>query len=416
MPAVKELYEARASAWDKAKEVMEKAKAENRDLSAEEQGVYDAATAEVDSLAERIKREEDHATRAAEMDRINRDHLISQGTRSDEVDLPDEVYRKAFRSWMAGGASSEQRSVLQTRAGTLSAVEQRALGVGTGSAGGYAVPQGFRDVIVETMKAYSFVRRVASEIRTDTGNPLPWPTNNDVANVGAILAENTGISQQDVVLGQTTLGAYMYTSKLVLVSWQLLQDAAFDLETFLGRKLGQRIGRIQNQHFTTGTGTAQPLGIQTNATTGATFATGNTANITYAGLVALVYSVDPAYRSAPGAGWMLADAQLAQLRSLADSQGRPLWEPSLQAGQPDSFMGYPVYPNNDMPSQAANVKSILFGDFKSGYVIRDVLDIQMIRLDERYADALQVGFFAFCRTDATQQDASAYKAVAQSAT
>jgi HK97 family phage major capsid protein len=91
-------------------------------------------------------------------------------------------------------------------------------------------------------------------IDTDSGAPMNWPTVNDTANVGAILAENTQVTEQDVTFGQTPLGAYMYTSRLVRVSYQLLQDSAFNLDEFLRDILGERIGRILNQHFTTGTG------------------------------------------------------------------------------------------------------------------------------------------------------------------
>src|SRR5664280_1390339 len=94
----------------------------------------------------------------------------------------------------------------------------------------------------------------------------------DTANVGAILAENTQETQLDLTVGQTQLGAYMYTSKIVLVSLQLLQDAIIDVNELVPRKLGERLGRIQNQHFTTGTGSSEPLGIGYSPTAGVTAA------------------------------------------------------------------------------------------------------------------------------------------------
>ncbi len=82
----------------------------------------------------------------------------------------------------------------------------------------------------------------------------------------------------------------------------------------------------------------------------------------------------------------------------------------MQGGTPDRILGYPVLINQDMPAMAANAKSILFGDFKAAYVIRDVLGIQQLRLEERYADFLQVAFLAFLRTDGLVQDSNAVKA------
>lgn len=343
----------------------------------------------------------------------------------DEPEVRDGVAAKDYADAFSGfirygstGIEPEQRSSL--RKGFVDGKELRAAGVATGSAGGYFVPTGFRNKIVESLKQFGQVREVAEVITTETGNPLPWPTNDDTANVGAILAENTQVTEQDVVLGQATLDAYVYTSKLVRVSLQLLQDSAFDVETWLARKLGERIGRATNAHFTTGTGTAQPDGIVTGATIGKTGTTGQTLTVIYNDLVDLVHSVDPAYRN-ERSRFMAHDLSLAVVRKLRDDSGgaglgRPLWEPSVQLGQPDTLMGYPVVTNNDMPVMAANAKSILFGDFFTAYVVREVLGIQMIRLEERYADFLQVGFLSFMRTDGTTQDSTAVKAYRNSAT
>jgi HK97 family phage major capsid protein len=264
--------------------------------------------------------------------------------------------------------------------------------------------------MVETMKFYGAMRQVSEVITTATGATLPWPTNDDTANVGAILSENTQVTEQDVTLGQQDIGAYMYTSKLVRVSLQLLQDSVLDFETWLARKLGERIGRIQNTHFTTGTGTAQPEGVQTNATIGKTGASGQTTSVTYDDLVDLVHSVDPAYRNSGRVQFMMADSTLGAVRKLKDSQNRPLWEPSVQVGVPDRVLGYSYIVNQDMPAMAASAKSILFGDFFAGYLIRDVQDIQTLRLSERYADYLQLGFLAFARADGTPQDTAAIRA------
>jgi HK97 family phage major capsid protein len=207
----------------------------------------------------------------------------------------------------------------------------------------------------------------------------------------------------------------MYTSKMVRVSFQLLQDSVFNLDSFLARKLGERIGRIQNTHFTTGTGTAQPLGVQTNAAIGKTGTTGQTTTVIYDDLIDLIHSVDPAYRAA-NARFMLNDLTVGVARKLKDSQNRPLWEPSVQVGVPDSLLGYGLVINNDMPVMAANAKSILFGDFRRAYLIRDVLGVQLLRLTERYADFLQVGFASYARADGTLQDSGAVKAYRNSAT
>lgn len=408
---LKELLEKRASVWKQMQDIM--ARADKDGLKAEDRAQYDQLHAELRDLTsdkERREAHEDLERRLAEP--AGGPPPITDPTPGESrTDAADKAYREAFSGYIRygmAGLEPEQRRALQQ--GFVSGPELRAQGVGTTTAGGYFVPQGFRQRLQEAMKWYGGIIGNVEVIETDTGATLPWPTNDDTGNVGAILAENTQVSEQDVTIGQKTLSAYMYTSKLVRVSLQLLQDSAFDVEVWLPRKLGERIGRILNTHFTTGTGSSQPLGIQTNATVGITGATSATPVVAYGNILSLVYSIDPAYRNAGRAKFMMNDATIGAIRGLLDSQNRPLWEPSIQVGQPDALLGYPIIPNNDMPVMAADAKSILFGDFFAGYVARLVTGVQSIRLDERYADYLQVGFLAFQRADGTTQDATAYKA------
>lgn len=408
---LKEKIDKRATIWEQMKAI-HSGSGEFESLSAEDRATYEKLDADLEQLSKDIDLESKHAKNTETLDRVDRsDVIITDDGKGDDEAAPERAYRQAFGDFIRHGLSgleAEQRQVLRT--GFVDGKELRAQGVATNTAGGYFVPTEFRRKIVETMKDYGAVRDVAEVITTESGATLPWPTNDDTANKGAILAENTQVTEQDVTLGQADLGAYMYTSKLVRVSLQLLQDSAFDMDTWLARKLGERLGRITNEHYTTGTGTAQPDGIQTNATVGKTGAGGQTTTVTYDDLIDLIHSVNPAYRRSGRARFMLSDLSIGSVRKLKDSTNRPLWEPSLQIGAPDSLLGYAIEPNDDMPAMAANAKSILFGDFFAGYVIRDVLGIQMLRLEERYADFLQVGFLAFLRTDGTQQDASAYKA------
>ncbi|MFJ1808540.1 MULTISPECIES: phage major capsid protein [unclassified Streptomyces] len=416
MATLQTLLDQRATAWAKAQEFQNRA-ATDAELPAEDRSAWDAALADVERLSADIERDERHQRLA----NVDYTQVVQATQEADNERHGGEdrsaAYANAWRTWMRDGAtelSAEERTAL--RSGFVDGRELRAAGVATGAAGGYLVPAPFRAQMVETMKFYGAMRDVAEVITTETGATLPWPTNDDTANVGAILAENTQVTEQDVTIGQADVGAFMYTSKLVRVSLQLLNDSAFDMESWLARKLGERIGRAQNAHFTTGTGTAQPEGVQTNAVIGKTGTTGQTTSVTYDDLIDLIHSVDPAYRSSGRARFMLNDATLAAARKLKDGQSRPLWEPSVQVGVPDGLLGYTYTVNQDMPVMAANARSILFGDFFAGYLIRDVQDVQLLRLAERYADYLQVGFLAFARTDGTPQDTGAYKAYRNSAT
>jgi HK97 family phage major capsid protein len=326
----------------------------------------------------------------------------------------------ALKAWMLSSvrpASDEQRTLAQRCGMDLgrnelslrfasraprTRDEARALGVASGSAGNYTVPEGFQRTLEEALLTYGGMRENATILRTDSGSDLPFPTVNDTAQKGAILAENTAASEQDVAFGQLIFNAYKYSSKMIRVSVELLQDSAFNLEEYLGRALGERIGRITNEHFTKGTGSSQPNGIVTAATLGKTGANGQTTSVTYADLIDLQHAVDPAYRH--NAVWMLHDSTVKALKKLVDAENRPLWSSGVALGEPDTILGSRYVINQDMPVMAASAKSILYGDV-SKYLIRDVSDIQLVRLNERYGEYHQVGFLAFSRHDGDLLDA-----------
>src|SRR5690606_3555326 len=123
------------------------------------------------------------------------------------------------------------------------------------------------------------------------------------------------------------------------------------------------------------------------------------------------HSVDPAYRAGGNCRFVFNDATLAELRKLKDEEGRPLWLPVPVPGMPATINGNPYTIDQSMPTVSASGTgvSVLFGDFRAGYVVRQSLDVQMVRLAERYADFLQVGFFGFARLDAVPDDASAVR-------
>jgi HK97 family phage major capsid protein len=276
--------------------------------------------------------------------------------------------------------------------------EQRALSVGTTTAGGFTVPQGFVYNLELALLQYGGVRQVADVMRTDSGNDMPWPTVNDTANVGELLSENTTVgSSVDPTFGQVVLKAYKYSSKLVLVSREILEDSAFNVAETVGKMLGERIGRIQNVHFTTGDNSAKPQGVVVASTLGVTAASATA--IAADELFNLQHSVDPAYRQDPSCGWMMHDNILLAVRKLKDSQNRYLWEPSIQMGVPDKLLNYPITVNQQMQSSIATAtRTMLFGALGK-YKVRDVKDVRLMKLEERYADLDQVGFVAFLRSD-----------------
>jgi HK97 family phage major capsid protein len=292
--------------------------------------------------------------------------------------------------------------------------EFRAQSEGTNTAGGYLVPTGFRDKLVERMKEYGGIANVAETFTTSSGNPINYPTVDDTANVGEIVAEGgTFAAGADLVFASRALSAYKYMAggagnTPLKVSWELVQDAEYDIVGLLTRKLGERIARIQAVHWATGTGTGQPQGLVTPLTTIGAIAN-NTTGPTYAELLATVLALDPAYRA--GAEWVMNDATYGKIMGLVDTTGRPLVNQSVDSisgriGQA-TLMGYPVVVDQAMPSAAAGAKFLVFGDIGEAYVIRRVKDVTLVTLNELYAANGQTGYMAWARADGAVQNPNA---------
>ena len=377
------------------------------EVTADDEVRADKVMADADALKVQIDREERVLASEAELKSTVGEPVVKPGEPASVEDRKvkrAEEHRVAFSNYIKYGFSRmkpEQRQLVES--GYVGTDEQRDLAVGAGATGGYTVPVGFYDKLIEAQKWFGGMRSSrATVIATDSGQDIQIPFANDTANVGALLAEAALVTTLDPPFSQKTLHAYTYTSLMVRVSQQMLQDSAFDTEGFLSRNLGVRLARIVNTHLTVGTGAAQPRGIVIDAVSGKVGAAGQVTSIIFDDLVDLEHSVDKAYRQ--GAQWMMNDQLLKPLKKLRDSQLRPLWLPGIAVNAPDTILGYPYVVNNDIAVPAANAKSLLFGDL-STYLIRDVLGTQILRLEERYADYLQVGFLAFERHDGLLLDA-----------
>lgn len=425
----KSLREERARLAERMKEIKAKADADNggkgRVLNAEERAEWDRIHNEQNALLERIKDAEAVESIDADLERSagrlaggkdsrgTDEPPSSTGDPEKEPDTPEQKTLKlaeyrAFMTWMRGGTrrlTAEQLAIMERRsAAGDEVVQKRAQSVGVDTAGGYLVPDQFSAQVIEALLNFGGMRASrATIIPTSQGGTLLIPTDDDTSNEGEIIGENIEHNEQDVSFKQVALNDYLYSSKIVKVSRQLLNDLMFPIAPFLARKLAQRLGRITNRHFTTGDGASKPEGVVTGATTGVSGATGQSTSVTSNDLVALEHSVDRDYRVA--AEWMFHDSTLKALKQMKDGEGRPLWLPGLAVKEPDTILGYQFVVNNHMAEMAASAKSILFGDF-SLYYIRDVQGgLILLRLEERYAEKLQVAFLAFSRHDGKLVDA-----------
>lgn len=410
---IQRLMDQRTAAWADAQEIQQRAES-NDELSAEDRETWERALDDVERLTGDIRL----AERSAGLPSFG-DSTVPPAAPAADLESRDDRYAAAFSAYLRNGGqnlSAEHRDLLATGFDP----ELRAQGTATGGAGGYTVPEGFWAKVTETMALFTGASVGAETITTSTGNDLPWPTNDDTANEGYFLGENTQTtSEGDLVFGQKKLGGHMSASGPILVSFQMLQDSGIDFDAYLARKIGERLARRQERAFAVGSGPGLPQGFVTGAATGKTTASA-TSGLDYKELVDLEFSVDAAYRQTGRCVWKMHDKLIGELRGIrvdgggGAGTGLPLWQPSVIAGTPDTFLGYPIIPVNQMDSAHTTGKKVVaFGDFASAYAIRRVAGGQIMRLTERYADYFQVGFIGFERVDAVVQDASAVKLLVQ---
>lgn len=350
----------------------------------EEQASFDALVDKMEACKKQMKSIE--ALREAEADKFFDVAVKHAPGKNGEVTFAnafDAVMRKGYKD-----LSDEERAVLRNETAT-------GMSKGVLADGGYTVPEELASYVIDAMKSFGGMREAAQVISTDSGISMKWPTSDGTSEVGEIVGENEKVSRLDPTFSYVPLDVFKYSSKSVAISWELLQDSGIDIVRFITRRLAQRIARIQNQHFTVGTGTGQPQGLVTGAVAaGSTVTAASAGDVSYEDLVGLWHKVDPAYRN--NVAWMMSDATLALVRKLKDGNRRPIWGvENMTAGAPASLLGARIIINQDMPS----ANPIAFGDF-SGYMIRDVRNSLLMRRfdDSAYAEYGQAGFCQWQRS------------------
>ena len=391
-----ELRGQRAELIKNATAIVDNAQKEGRSLTGEEKSKFDAMEADARSIKEQI----DTLERAAD---LKKELAANAEVRAAAPKAnKSNTFAKYLRSGM-GALTAEERSIMGEFRGQTTSPD---------SAGGFLVPQDFSNELDIASLFTGEVERLAKKLNTAGGALLDYPTINDTATDAALTNEAAAVGVQDMTFANKQLSAYNYASQ-VKVSMQLLQDNAFDLNSFLAEAMGERIARATNGAFTTGTGSSQPQGIVTGSSLGKTAASATA--ISESEILDLIYSIDPSYRNKPSFGLMMHDNVVSAIRALGfgSSNDFPIFVPSMEAGTPDRILGVPVYVNNDMASSiATGEKTIVAADF-SKYVVRSAGGVQFLRLNERYMDTMEIGFLASVRKDSAVLDSRAVKHLIQ---
>ncbi|MDH4425076.1 MAG: phage major capsid protein [Acidovorax sp.] len=369
----------------------------------EEQAQFDNLADE----AERVERQIDAHQRLLDNEAEDSFSKLPTKEKGAKVDPAMAAYENYLRKMSNRLTAQEIEAIRNTMSTT------------TGSEGGFTVQPVVASTLIEALKDFGAMRRLAERLVTTTGADLSFPSTDGTSEEGEIIAQNLPSSDADIAFGTVPLNTYKFSSKVVAIPIELLQDSNIDVVALVNRRLRERVGRIQNRLFSMGTGTAQPFGVATAATAGKVGTTGQTLTVTYDDLVDLVDSIDPAYQT-EAQRFHFSQTVRRVVRKIKDTAGRPIWTPSYDEGMsaktPDLLLGYPVEINNHMPVPAANAKSITFGDH-SKYIVRDAMELTMFRFeDSAYLKKGQVGFMAWARAGGNLTDTNAVKAYQHSAT
>lgn len=374
---INEMIQKRAKVWETAKNFVDTHENENGILSAEDNATYSRMEQEIEDLTAAIDREQRAEAREAELSRAVNQPLTGRPVQKveEKTGRASNAYREDFGAHLRG-----RRLV------------HNVLSEGVQADGGYLVPEEFERQIVTGLDEANVVRSLAKVITTSAERKIPVAAAHSAAQW---TAENAAYTESNPTFDQKTIDAFKLTD-LVKVSIELLQDSAFDLESYIAGEFARAFGIAEEQAFCVGTGTNQPAGIFTanGGTVGVNAAAA--AAITADELISLVYALKSPYRR--NARFLMNDATISAIRKLKDNNGAYLWQPSLQAGQPDRLLGYELHTSPYVPTMAAGALTVAFGDFKN-YWIADRAGRTVQRLNELYSTNGQVGFVATERVD-----------------
>lgn len=374
---INEMIQKRAKVWETAKNFVDTHENESGILSAEDNATYSRMEQEIEDLTAAIDREQRAEAREAELSRAVNQPLTGRPIQKveEKTGRASNAYREDFGAHLRG-----RRLV------------HNVLSEGVQADGGYLVPEEFERQIVTGMDETNVVRSLAKVITTSAERKIPVAAAHSAAQW---TAENAAYTESNPTFDQKTIDAFKLTD-LVKVSIELLQDSAFDLESYIASEFARAFGIAEEQAFCVGTGTNQPAGIFTanGGTVGVTAAAA--AAVTADELISLVYALKSPYRR--NARFLMNDATISAIRKLKDNNGAYLWQPSLQAGQPDRLLGYELHTSPYVPTMAAGALTVAFGDFKN-YWIADRAGRTVQRLNELYSTNGQVGFVATERVD-----------------
>ncbi len=390
---IKRQVEIRQRAWNEAKEMLDQAAAEGRDLDALETEKYEKITVELEERARVIEQYRADEERELRLDAATRE--LADQVRSEPSVAKSE--KRSDADIFRGLANGEFRSYEFRQ-------ELRDLNTADDSS---VVPVSFYDIIQENMVTVGPMldSGIVTLLNTASGEDIKVPVEATRPAATAI-AEATAITPLDPTFSSLTLKSQKI-AVLTKVSRELLTDSGISIEQFLGRSLGTALGIKVNSLLTVGTGTVQPNGIMNAAGSGVTGTATSTGVFTANDVIDLAHSVDSAYVRM-GASFMARRTTIGAIRKLTDGNGQYLFSPAATVGSPDTLLGFPLIDNPDVAAVGSAAKSLGFG-WAGSYHVRTVGGIEIARSDDAYFNTDEVGFRATIRVWGDLGQSGAFK-------
>lgn len=278
----------------------------------------------------------------------------------------------------------------------------RAMGAATGAGGGYAVPTATQPDIERAILAYGGVAGYVRRLQTTTGEQINWPTSNDTGNAATVIGENVAQTELDIVLGTKAMNVSILKTNIVSLPKTFIRDAVVDMNAFVRDNLAERAARGLSLYLTGASTDANFDNLFTAASAGPTSATG--AAITLVDISNLFGSLDPGYANV--GTWVMNRHTQIYLSSLRNTYGTPIF-PLDQTGLLSKLYGQDVVIDVNAPSVGLNNRAVLFGNLQK-YILRTVESLEIMRLEERYAEFNQVAFLGFFRAGSRLIDAGTH--------
>ena len=381
MSKILEMIEKRNQAWEGAKAFVESKRDKDGLLSTEDAATYAAMEQKVKDYGAEI-------ARLQEMEAMEQE--LAKPVNTPLTGKPMSATEKPEKT---GRASEAYKQAMLTALRTNFRQVSNVLSEGVDANGGYLVPEEYDHRLIDILDEENVMRKLGTRITTSGEHKINIAATKPAA---AWIEEGGALTFGDATFDQIILDAHKL-HVAIKVTEELLYDNAFNLENYIMQQFGKALANAEEDAFINGTGTGQPLGILA-ATGGADVGvTAKSATaITADELIDLIYSLKRPYRKS--AAFLLNDQTLAAIRKLKDNYGQYLWQPSLQAGEPDRILGYAAYTSPYFPAVAAGKAAVAFGDF-SYYNIGDRGTRSFAELKELFAGNGMVGFVAKERVD-----------------